>query len=451
MGDEELEEIDFTRDKAKEYRKNGEFEKAEIILQNLWKNSSKNDVYLLYDYGYILRNNGKSDKLIEICREHARNKTIINNKYIINLLCWCIYDVYIKDFIKDEDSNFEEFIKEATFIKNNSKQLPKDREYFNPYVLTIFKVIRVYLKSASVNYKEVLRWIEALNPTELSEEVFNFQDNSGQEREMASKKEFYYQYKTKALEKLQRYEECITTCEEAFDSIEQFHYRNHIWIKTRLYFCKCMEADDESIDYEIYQYKKLAYKENHWFMYHKLSLICWRYGKMEDALLYANKALNCKFEYEKMNKLLQDVALLWENKGNIVNAKMYYEASGYYRNRNGWKITEELEFAVSKYKLNINNKPNIKLLQRVALEYVKGVEGEKQQLIGKICSLNGNYGFINVRDLNENVYFKTKDVLNPNLAKLGDLVEFELIETDKGNRAVNIKSRGNKNGRNMYK
>lgn len=451
MGDEELEEIDFTRDKAKEYRKNGEFEKAEIILQNLWKNSSKNDVYLLYDYGYILRNNGKSDKLIEICREHARNKTIINNKYIISLLCWCIYDVYIKDFIKDEDSNFEEFIKEATFIKNNSKQLPKDREYFNPYVLTIFKVIRVYLKSASVNYKEVLRWIEALNPTELSEEVFNFQDNSGQEREMASKKEFYYQYKTKALEKLQRYEECITTCEEAFGSIEQFHYRNHIWIKTRLYFCKCMEADDESIDYEIYQYKKLAYKENHWFMYHKLSLICWRYGKMEDALLYANKALNCKFEYEKMNKLLQDVALLWENKGNIVNAKMYYEASGYYRNRNGWKITEELEFAVSKYKLNINNKPNIKLLQRVALEYVKGVEGEKQQLIGKICSLNGNYGFIYVRDLNENVYFKTKDVLNPNLAKLGDLVEFELIETDKGNRAVNIKSRGNKNGRNMYK
>ena len=125
-------------------------------------------------------------------------------------------------------------------------------------------------------------------------------------------------------------------------------------------------------------------------MYHKLSLICWRYGKMEDALLYANKALNCKFEYEKMNKLLQDVALLWENKGNIVNAKMYYEASGYYRNRNGWKITEELEFAVSKYKLNINNKPNIKLLQRVALEYVKGVEGEKQQLIGKICSLNGH-------------------------------------------------------------
>ena len=106
--------------------------------------------------------------------------------------------------MKNEESNFQEFIKEATFIKNNSKQFPKDRDYFNPYVLTIFKVVRVYLKSASVNYKEVLRWIEALNPNELSEDVFNFQDDSGQEREMASKKEFYYQYKTKALEKLHK-------------------------------------------------------------------------------------------------------------------------------------------------------------------------------------------------------------------------------------------------------
>src|SRR5699024_10281031 len=149
-------------------------------------------------YGKILRDNDKSDKFIEICREYARNQIVISNKYIIRLLCWCIYDVYIKDFEKNEKSDFEEFLKEAKFIKNNSVQLSKEKEYFNPYVLTIFKVIRVYLKSASVNYKEVLKWLEALNPNELSEEVYNFQDSDGQDREMASKKEFYYQYKTKA-------------------------------------------------------------------------------------------------------------------------------------------------------------------------------------------------------------------------------------------------------------
>lgn len=451
MENEELGEVDFSREKAKEYRKKGENKKAEVILEKLWDSSNKNDVYLLYDYGIILRVNCKSDKFIEICREYARNQIIISNKYIISLLCWCIYDVYIKDFQKTEEADFKEFLKEGKFIKNNCIQLSKEKEHFNPYVLTIFKVIRLYLKSASVNYKEVLKWLEALNPNELSEEVYNFQDSDGQDREMASKKEFFYQYKTKALEKLQRYEECIKVCEEAFNSIEQFHYRNHIWIKTRLYFSKCMEADSDSVEDEISKYKKLAYKENHWFMYHKLSIICWRYGNMEEALLYANKALTCKFEFEKMNKLLQDVALLWEHKGNIMNAKIYYEASVYYRNRNGWKMTEELEFAISKYNLNINSRPNVNLIQKIATEYVKKIEGKNEQVVGKILKINGDYGFINVRGQKDNVYFKIRDVLNSNLLSVGNIVEFKMIKTDKGKRALNIKIRGTKNGRNMYK
>lgn len=452
MEEANLKDIDFTREKAKEYIKSGDIVNAKGILKNLWENSSKDDVYLLYDYGYALRNNGESDNFIEICRENVRNKKIITNRYIISLLCWCIYDVYIKDFIKNEESNFQEFIKEAVFIKNNSKQLAKDKDHFNPYVLTIFKVIRVYLKSASVNYKEVLRWIEALNPAELSEDVFNFQDDSGREREMASKKEFYYQYKTKALEKLQRYEECIATCEEALANIEKFHYRNDVWIKSRLYFSKCMEADEENLESEIDKYKELAFEENHWFMYHKVSSMYWRFGKMDEALLYANKALSCNFKYEMMNRLLQDIALLWENKRNSINAKLYYEASAYYRNREGWRLTEELEFAIKKYNLNLTNKPNIHLLQKIALEQIQSIEGINEHYVGKICKLNEIFGFISSNKFKENIYFKTKDVVNSKFLAMNKVAEFEVVQTARGNRAINVKiRRENKNGRNMYK
>ena len=83
MEDEELEDEDFTIEKAKAYRKNGETKKAELILEKLWDNSNKSNVYLLYDYGVILRYNGKSDIFIEICREYARNEIIIKNTYII--------------------------------------------------------------------------------------------------------------------------------------------------------------------------------------------------------------------------------------------------------------------------------------------------------------------------------------------------------------------------------
>lgn len=303
MTEIEMDKIDITREKAKEFVGAGNTIKAEEILEQLWTNSSKKDVYLLYEYGNVLRSNNKQIVFINICRECYKNKSIINNTYIKNLLCWCIYEVYIKDFVKDEDSDFNEFIKEANFIKDNIMQLPKEQEHYNPYVLTIFKVIRIYMKSAKINYKEILKWLNCLNPNELPEEVFKFQDVKGKEREKASKKEFFYQYKTKALEKLHRYEECINICEEALKSIERFYYRNDVWIKARLYFSKCMEANDNNLECEIREYKNLALEENHWFMYHKISSMYWRYGKMEEALLYANKALNCNFKYEMMNRL----------------------------------------------------------------------------------------------------------------------------------------------------
>ena len=64
MEAEELENVDFSREKAKEYREKGENRKAELILEKLWNSSNKDDVYLLYDYGKILRDNDKSDKFI---------------------------------------------------------------------------------------------------------------------------------------------------------------------------------------------------------------------------------------------------------------------------------------------------------------------------------------------------------------------------------------------------
>lgn len=49
MESAKLEEEEFSREKAKEYRKKGENQKAEIILGKLWNDSNKANVYLLYD------------------------------------------------------------------------------------------------------------------------------------------------------------------------------------------------------------------------------------------------------------------------------------------------------------------------------------------------------------------------------------------------------------------
>lgn len=435
-----VDEIEYTKENAKVEFKKGNFAISEKILERLWNDSPKTDAYLLYDYGKALRKVKASYKFVEICRELNGNNNIISNTWIVSTLCWCLYECYIKDYAAEDNDNFNDFIKRSEYIKDHCVQLSANEHYKNPYILTVKKVVKIYNVKASKNYKKIIEWLSYLDPDRLSEEVFSFQDETGKDRELASSKEFYYQHKAKALEKTGEFHECIITCETALNQIEKFHYRNNTWLRARMYYSKCMVAED--IEGAIAEYKGLAYKENYWFMYHKLSQICFRYNKIQDALLYASKAYQDKFEYEKMVNLMLDTALLWQAVGNKDNAKHFFQASAYYRERQAWSSPEELRYAISEFEIDTQLKPNIRLLQKISNDYVYSVEGNSGKLEGEIISIlsHGGSGFIKPEDNSNNVYFNMKDVLGKKILKVGNQIEYELSNGKEGKmRAVNIK------------
>lgn len=436
------EEIEYTKENAKRQLKQGNYSLAKTIYEYLWENSNKSDVYLLFAYGNALRKDGKGIKFIEICRIYNSDPKIINNNYIKSVLCWCLYDCYIKDYQAEDEDNYNDFLKRAEYIVENSEQKNAKEHFLTPYVFTVLKVIKVLKKRASVNYREIAKWLAYIEPEILSEEVFAFQDEKGKERELASPKEFYYQNKVKALEKLGEYVECIEACEMAFHQISKFHYRNNVWIKARLYFSKCMVAED--VETAIVRYKELAYKEDMWFMYHKLSQICLRYNKLQDALLYICKAYSGRFEYEKMVNLLFDTAFLWQALGNENNAKLFFHACAYYRNCQGWSISEEMQFAIINYNIDIEKIPSIKELQYTANKYVLSIEGVANHYEGTINNIlaNGYSGFIKPNNGEENIFFNLKDVIDKKPLVRGNTVSYETIQCNDGRiKAIKIKER----------
>lgn len=425
-------------------------EESEKIFAKLWKEENESNQYVLSYYGRVLRKLGKQVEFIDICRNFIRGGKEITNKYVLSCLCWCIYERYIQNYDSDDKEGLTEFIKEAQYIKNNCEQRT---DHSNPYVQTIIKVLKVYSKGnmrSKKNLGEILEWISYLQPEKLSEEVFKYKDKNGKEREYASEKELYYQYKVKALEKLERYDECVETCKIALDVIKKFHYKNKIWIKARLYYCNCMIQDD--VDEAINEYKKLAYEENYWFMFHKLSKICFINGKIEDSLLYANKAIITDYEYEKMINLFLEVAWNWEAIGEKEVAKKFFQASAYYRDREGWTIPEELRYKIKEENINIKIEPNKKELVNITRQYVYKIEGQEQRYIGTIRKILSNRysGFIKQKNANEDIYFRKDSIKNKKLFKEKTKVSYTIRECDNGKiEAIEIEG-VDYNGRNKY-
>ena len=426
-----MEEVQIKRKAAQEAYENKNFEESVRIYKEIIDEVGFKDQLLLANYGQALRKNNQSLEFIEICREYVKTKRITLN-ILQNTLCWCIYEEYIKKYDENNGDNFEEFLKEAHYICDNLVQLEAEEYYKNPYVRTVMKVIRVFNNKSNVNYKKILEWLELLNPIMLSEEIFKFKDENGVEREIASPKEFYYQNKIKSLEKTFQYTECYNLCEECLIAIKKFHYGNKLWIESRKLFCKCM-TDSNYIE----QYIVFAETHRVWHIYKKLSDICFRFGKIEKALIYGSKAIICSFEYEKMINLYLSMGQLFERLGDVINAKAMYQASGYYRQIYGWKMPEELEYQIYTYNLDLTIKPNKRNLQDIAYECLR-----ENKLIktGKIVKMikNNNAGFINISPEESDMYFNVNEAKTKHLHK-GMLVEFEIIQTVEKPNAVVIR------------
>lgn len=359
-----------------------------------------------------------------------------------NQLCWILYKKTISAYDEEQTSNnFEEFIQKAEYIVENCHQKEADVWLENPYVLTVLKVVKTYNKKNFKNYSKILEWISKLDPNILSEEVFKFKDSEGKDRELASAKEFYYQHISKVYEKLRKFEECVAICDLGLEEIKRWHYRNHIWIRARRYYSNCMITDD--FDEAIKEYIYLAEKENHWFMFHKVSSLYFSKGRIDDALSYASKALvaSRRFDIEKMINLVYDIGILLQAKSKSNQANIFFQACGYYRNLREWKLSEELRFIIKENNIDISKTFDIYKLKSIVREYLPQLSNLKiddsKVFTGRVHKIlvNGD-GFIE-RKNNESLYFRVRE--NKGFI-IGDTVNFEIgYNKDQKPIAVNVK------------
>lgn len=418
-------------------------EDAILMYKEILKRAHESkEMFILSKIGHKLRKLGLSKLFIDTLKDYSYENEIKKNYYLNNAYLYCLYSIEISSY-DNNDEKFNVFLENAEFITDNCEQLDSEKCYYNPYVLTVYKVVHVLKSRASANYNLELKWIDKLNPELLPVDAKEIKSSDGKTHETASYKEFYYQTKTKCLEKIEEFEKCIELCDEALSIFEKFHYRNDLWISARKYYCKCLQSSCDNEDIE--NYKSLAENNNFWYMYHKLSNIYFSQGIINKALYYSCKALLCdNFDHEKMIKLIYDIGLLFENCKKNSTAKIFYEAVLYYRNQAGWFIPEELRFAKETYKLNDDLKPNINLLLKSAFEIVKDNDKLKYGIISRY-DYHRKFGFIESN--NQSIYFSLNRIKIR--LKLRDAVYFKIKEENGKTYACDIYKIGGNYGKNF--
>ena len=430
-------------EKIKTSYKKDEYEKVIELCNEIYKHPLFNSVYVLYLHSKSLIRVGKPLDFVNVYRELSVD--LKKDEKVMNNLCWCYYYGVIKQYDYKDLDGFEKFLNTANYIIKNTK--PDYTENTNPYILTVLKVVRIYKQKTSRNYNEILSWLDNLDKDKLSDECYEYKDQKGKLRELASHRERYYQHKTEAYEKIEEYEKCIQCCNEAFSSGVKWHYRNGKWLNARKLYCECIVNNGN--EKQLQEYKKMAFRENEWFMYSKLSDLYYRYNNPNVALIFAFKTLLTTNDYDKLVKVFMNIGILLKNFNNLNDAVVFFQASAYYRYKNAWNFPEELEFVLMQESIEYKKIPELRKIIDYAKSYLLKFAPNVVEYLGIVERIDTNKksGIIKY-DNNQKIYFSFRN-LNSKKEKIcqNNSVSF-LIDTDEKNRKYAKNVRVIKNGSN---
>lgn len=423
-GVREEEMLNDKRQVAKTHMNSRKYEEAECLYHEVWSNKGEDwDVWIGWEYASTLKGLGKVDEAISVCKSVYSKQP--NFKYNNDLLCWLLYEKYIKPLTKDATAQqIGKVYDIAEFIIKTVSQDGKRTAYES----TIFKVIDLLKYQNNFNAKELLKWIDKLDYELLSDEVIKFNLKNGQDKEGASRKESYFSIKTKALEKIGNYEECIKWCDLAFSSLCNLHYDNDIWFAVRRNYCICMTSHGEEFNRAIEEIIECANKKKHWSIYNKIFECYKKRGDYKSAIVYGAKALLSRDPIDKKVTLLLNFGCALEKLEKREWAIKHFEFDLFIRKRFGWLIRGELQEKIKLY--NITEPTNIN--ENELQEFWIGVSRVGENILkGKILSImpHGRSGFIVAEDGNSYFFKKNSIISGHKLLAVGKPVSFRLIDS----------------------
>jgi tetratricopeptide (TPR) repeat protein len=430
-----------------------------------------------YIVANIIRCLRKVNKLKEAKRYIDFLKIEINDrtsKRILESYGWVLYDLLKVNF-NDQVHNDDEDVITGLIDENyeGSNQIFIDNDPFQNEIKTFLPLLDINSKyspfskllSATLkkekkkpkpNWQFVNELLDGIDVNQLNTNCESFNAKvKGQEKtiEMASDKEAWYAYKTKALLKLGKFQECNELSQKALDSFEKFHYSNNVWFARRIALCKKELGD---IDVAIAELLTILKKKRDWFIQAELCDLYFTKKKYSEALKYGVLAANNFGDTEYKIGLFLRMGNIFDAMENYEKAYEHYLLVKLIREEQNWKISQTLKDLLSAAKKEYKNefKDFSSLLKHLQTYWksllpdeLKIASTNQKNLLGEISNINPEKGFGFIKGFDKyDYYFKINQLRSDvKVFSKGVKVIFDPLppkEEGKKPSAINIRLKG---------
>lgn len=203
-------------------------------------------------------------------------------------------------------------------------------------------VLKSEKKKTAPNWKLINEFCNKIERENLSKECSTIQvERKGQlkDMELASDFENWYAYKTKALAKLGKWEECYVLSKEALEKIEKFHYSNDVWFSRRIALSK---KNLGNIEDSIKELQTILKRKREWFIEKELAELYYEKGNIESALKLATDAMNNFGPLEFKVDLLYLLGKILRQQDKLELSFQHFSLSKLIRQAEGWKLPQKL-------------------------------------------------------------------------------------------------------------
>lgn len=300
---------------------------------------------------------------------------------VTNVFGWLIFDKLVKQANKqDLINNASKILKMAQIV--SQKNLREDDSYPCPVTISIFKLTDAYSENL-FNANKINEALTYLNPELLNPKSRTIETALRGEIEIASDYEKYYALKTKALFKLGEYTFCIESCNEALNSIPDFHYNNDLWFKMRIALSEDKLGNHEKGENLLEEILKSKAGSDKWFLYRDISEIYFEQKEYTKSWKFAVEATYYGNEPHFLIGLFLLQAKILFKLNRIEDGKLLAELIAAILKENNWGERQEYTRLFSYYKININEVDSVTNL------YLKAQNFWNNERYGNIPISNG--------------------------------------------------------------